>query len=83
MVDVKPSVELWEYGPAGAAIWGRVTLGPNGIVMDDGARSFLSDYFVVEPDTLVPLTPDDGERYIRALPSNLRGTYVWARLIAP
>ena len=36
---------------------------------------------VIEPNTLDELTPDDGERWLRALPYTFHGYYLWAEVI--
>jgi len=36
---------------------------------------------IVEPNTLVHLKPESGDRYMRAFPYNLNGSRVWAELV--
>ena len=61
---------------------GTVTMLADGsLAFDDDAEPFLRSVNVVEPGTLVPLTFEDGERYLRALPYNFRGSYFWAELV--
>jgi hypothetical protein len=45
-------------------------------------RRMLADVVIVEPGTLVRLTPTDGDRYLRALPHNIAGSYLWANMIS-
>ena len=41
---------------------------------DERAHRLLDGVMILEPDTLVPLTYEDGERYLRALPIVINGT---------
>jgi hypothetical protein len=54
-------------------------------VMDEGAERQLvstGDAAVIEPGTLALVKPEDGARYLRALPGNFAGsTYVSAVLV--
>jgi hypothetical protein len=60
---------------------GTLRLDGSNVVADSPAgESVLQHNVIVEPDTLVKLTPDKGERYLRAVPANLNGTYFWASI---
>lgn len=60
-----------------------VSLGRGGAAQASDAvnQRLLDDLAVVEPGSTDRLTPEDGERYLRALPANLRGSYLWAVLV--
>lgn len=60
-----------------------VTLGRGGaaVASDAANQRLLDSLAVVEPGTTDRLTAADGERYLRALPANLRGSYLWAVLV--
>jgi hypothetical protein len=52
------------------------------VFSNDCTRRLLEDMKVVEPGTDPrPVRPEDGERYLRALPANFHGAYLWAVLI--
>ena len=52
------------------------------VPIGDTVRRFLDETNIVEPKTLVLVTPKDGERYLRALAVVLsRGYYSHVRLI--
>ena len=54
---------------------GAIRLGDDGTAVPDAdARRFLDTVTIIEPDTLVPLTYEDGERYPRALPVVINGS---------
>jgi hypothetical protein len=60
---------------------GRLTLVGESVVADsDVARHVLEHNKIVEPATVIMLTPNNGARYLRAVPANLNGTYFWATL---
>lgn len=61
---------------------GTVTLAGPTAVPDAGAKDLLDELNIVEPRTHVRLDYESGERYLRALPMNLRGTRLWATLIS-
>jgi hypothetical protein len=48
---------------------------------DEANQRFLDSLRVIEPGSMIPLGPESGERYLRALPANLRGSYFWAVLV--
>jgi hypothetical protein len=75
------SVEIDDVLQTDNVLVGTVRL-VNGIaVPDEAIRSFLEGLYVPEPDgDPKPLTFADGEKYLRALPHSLRGTYLWAVL---
>ena len=61
---------------------GTVTLdGGHAVASDEQIQALLDSVRIVEPRTLVPLGLESGERYLRALPANLRGSYFWAVLV--
>ena len=59
---------------------GTVTLDEHGVAVADTAsvQAFIEQTGVMEPDTVTPLSPSDGERYLRAMPANFHGAYFWA-----
>lgn len=60
---------------------GRLTLVGDKVVADTHVgQAILDKNTVVEPDTLIKLTPDKGARYLAALPANLDGSYFWAEV---
>lgn len=62
---------------------GEIALSASGraVGLNDVAERTITDIKIVEPgNPPTLLTPDDGERYLRALPLNLAGTYFWAEL---
>jgi hypothetical protein len=59
---------------------GVVTLKGGKAVYDKALTLLLGSTKVFEPRTLEQLTPDDGERYLRALPYQFRSGYLWAVL---
>lgn len=63
-------------------VTGHVTLNDAGqaIISDDLLGLLRPDMRVREPGTGQFITPEDGERFIRALPILYRGTHVWAEL---
>ena len=62
----------------GRDVLGTVTLVDGRAVPDAGARRYLDGLYVADGDGEV--TPEDGERYIRALPIEFR-SYVGVRII--
>lgn len=66
---------------------GEITLGEDGICLGSNAvaTSLMADLSIVEVGgrrgAPARLTPRDGERYLRALPINVSGSYFWATLI--
>jgi hypothetical protein len=50
-------------------------------VDNEGVRRMLEGTNIVEPGTMELLTPDLGERYLRALPATFRGVYLQASLV--
>ena len=63
---------------------GTVTLDANGVAVADNPadQAFIETTGVMEPDTVTPLRPSDGERYLRALPANFQGAYFSATFYA-
>jgi hypothetical protein len=48
--------------------------------MPDPFRKFLvEDLVVLEPDTLVNVTMDEPEKWLKLLPVAFRSPYLWAR----
>lgn len=69
---------IYDHG----ALTGSVTVDGDGYAVPDaGARYLVDALRVIEPDTLTPLTPADGARYIRALAYEFRSGYGSARLV--
>ena len=61
---------------------GEVRLeGSRAVFSNDYARRLLEEMNVVEPGTVQRVTPEDGERYLRALPANFHGAYLRAVLV--
>ena len=62
---------------------GEVVLDPDGCARatDQRTREFLDAVTIVEPGTLEVVGPEDGERYLRALPAALSGSYFAADLV--
>jgi hypothetical protein len=60
-----------------------VSIGRGGVARASDAdnQRFLDELTVVEPGSTERVRPEDGERYLRALPANLRGSYLWAVLV--
>ncbi len=54
----------------------------NGVVVfsDEDLEKRLRSRTIVEPDTFVPITPEDGERYMNALAKSFRPPYFFCRI---
>ncbi len=59
---------------------GVIALNEHGVAVADnqGDQAFIATTHVMEPDTVKPLSPNDGERYLRALPANFYNAYFQA-----
>lgn len=63
---------------------GEITLSAAGraVGLNGAAQSTIEDTKIFEPgDPPTLLTPEDGERYLRAMPFALAGSYFWAELV--
>lgn len=66
---------------------GEITVGEDGVCVGSTATatSLMADLNVVEVGgrrgAPKRLTPQDGERYLRALPINVSGSYFWAEFV--
>lgn len=61
---------------------GSVYMRDGRVVFDAGA-AWIRRATVVDPKAKEVVTPDDGERYLRALPANFQGPYFHAVLNSP
>lgn len=61
-------------------VLGTVSFEDGKVNMDEGGKRVLKNHRVIEAKTNKVLRPSDGEQFMRALPYNLTGSYVYAHL---